>query len=235
MRPIWLLFFLLTSASSAMSAQVSELNQEQFVARNASLIDFQTGLVHLLPVIPGVSFIRAGDYTTPPWFGGTTSGGIFLSNQGYTNTVVWITNPSAQALPRPLPSPEEFSFSDLAIEFLAPQAAVGAWIGIAPNNFLGLVPSSIQTTIYDENSVALASKTLDFSASDEPVFVGFEAAAGIARIEWRGGDKGFFGIDNVMYLPLTPVPLPPSIALLLSSLLASFLPSTWFKKRRTIT
>jgi hypothetical protein len=90
-------------------------------------------------------------------------------------------------------------FTDLAITFVTPVAAAGAWVSQV-TNFLNRSPASLTAMVYDSQHNLLDAMTFaNPAAAAAPVFVGFAFAEGVARIEFQGGNAGFFGIDNVTF------------------------------------
>jgi len=105
-------------------------------------------------------------------------------------------------------------YSDLAITFSSPQQAVGAYAGKV-HNFLNKNASSLRVSVFDASNNLLDTTTLALNPviGGQPIsFVGFYEPAGISRIEWAGGDTGFFGVDNVTYGTTAPEPTSLTIA-----------------------
>jgi hypothetical protein len=57
--------------------------------------------------------------------------------------------------------------------------------------------------------------------SASPSFVGFIEPQGISKIEWLGGNKGFFCVDNITYGG-APVPEPATGAVVVAIAVVSF-------------
>lgn len=165
---------------------------------SAAIIDFE-GPTTALPVIPGVTFPQEGPINGPGWFASTTSfTNTFFGNKVFANLV-------------------SSAFSDLAIEFATPVQAVGGWVGQL-RNFLTANPETITFSIFGANGlleeVEVLLPVLGFST---PAFVGLRSDAGITRVEWRNGNTGFFGVDNVIY-GAAAVPEPQTWLLTLAGL-----------------
>jgi hypothetical protein len=167
-----------TSVARAVSITPSDF------APGASVITFETGTT-APPTIPGVAFIEFGG------FGGSSSAkfvGAEFGNQAYGDLV-------------------GSTFTDLAIQFTTPQPAIGGWVGKI-TNFLNNAADQMTLKVYGPTTTNLL-ETLPVtlpSQLDVPVFAGIARPEGIARIEWVGGNTGFFGIDNVKYGALVPEP-----------------------------
>ncbi len=63
---------------------------------------------------------------------------------------------------------------------------------------------------------SLGSESITIPAAfDSPVWFGFSGSASIARLEIRGNDSGFFGVDNVTFGEVSSaVPEPSTFTLL---------------------
>lgn len=160
-----------------------------------SVITFQNAST-ALPYIPGVQF--------PDNFNGTTGfSGTAAVNSDLFGSQIYGNEVAGNFV----------NFSDLAIVFSSPQPAVGAYAGKI-TNFLNKSPSSLQVSAFDASNNLLDSTTLELNPvpGGTPIsFVGFSEPAGISRIEWSGGNGGFFGVDNVTYG--TAVPEPTSLTI----------------------
>lgn len=103
-------------------------------------------------------------------------------------------------------------YSDLAIDFESPVAAIGGWL--APSTYYDTA-HVIDFRVLDAAGNLLGHRVVELSADpilDPFRFVGLGATAGIRRAEWRiVGDvmrEGGFSVDNVTFGDLRPVPLP---------------------------
>lgn len=152
-------------------------------------VDFETGGPEF-PIVPGVRFLFESIPGAPNWFAGvpTRVGGGFpygppFGAQAYGNLVA-TSNPPA--------------WSRMAIQFTPPQRVAGAFVGAIPN-FLDLSATVVTVQARDASGLLLDELTVPVPAEGEPPrFVGFHDEAGIARLEWRPANAGFFGVDNVM-------------------------------------
>ncbi len=192
------------SGFTVASAATTPITPSDFLP-GASVIGFETGSTGL-PTVPGVTFLR--ESPDPQWFSATGAFiDAFFEEQVMTNLV-------------------SSTFSDVAIEFATPVQAVGAWVGKV-ENFLSEYPDVLDVRVLDSLGNELAATTVDLpfpERGDNPLFVGYRSDAGIARIEWLGGDSGFFGADNVTYGDAVP---EPTTGLLLVAGAAA-----WFCRRR---
>lgn len=153
----------------------------------ATVVDFETGSSSLLPVVPGVSFPD----TTAPLFRGNSLFGspALFGAQSYTNFSISET------------------FSDLAIVLDTSAQAMGAWVGQNVGSSTSIA-TSITVSVFDESSNLLEQIAVVLPARGQPgLFVGFASSAGIARMEWRGSNTGFFSVDNITF---GPIPEPSS-------------------------
>jgi len=198
----------LTIAAStwfASTARADILTSPNAFSPSDSVITFEGDSTNL-PNIPGVQFpfsaIIGGS-----GFGGvapTVTNGLF-GRQVYGNLLY------------------PGGYSDLAITFSSPQEAVGAYAGKAGDS-TNKMASSLQVRVFDASNNLLDSTTLVLNPviGGKPFsFVGFYEPAGISRIEWLGGNTGFFGVDNVTYGAATPEPTSLTIAGLGIALLLS--------------
>jgi hypothetical protein len=189
--------------SAAAAALTVPIDDPAAFAPSAALIDFETGDGQL-PSIDGVTFVREGTQNDADWFGGlSTVGAAMFGAQFYGNQ-------SNLELDR---------FSSLAIAFEQPQPAVGAWISQMPElpNAPDTTPEFLTVTVLDAEDAVLASRVVELPPLASPSFFGFASEVGIARIEWRPGPAGFFGVDDVRYGAIVP---EPNTALLVANGLA---------------
>ncbi|MHC4396417.1 MAG: hypothetical protein ACYS1A_12255 [Planctomycetota bacterium] len=157
---------------------VKLLGPEAF-SPSAELIDFETGTT-AMPDIPGVQFLEHGS-PDGIWFGGSASFiDDFFGNQALVNTV-------------------STTYGNIGIAFDQPVLRIGAYIGVV-DGFTHEWPEQITLAAYNATGNLIYQSVVNVpTVGERPLFVGLESNAGIARVEWLGGDSGFFGIDNIMY------------------------------------
>jgi hypothetical protein len=151
------------------------------------IITFETGSTGL-PSVAGVGF--------PDNFNGNT---------GFGGDATFQTDLFGSQLYGNLVSSK---YSDLAITFATPVAAVGAYAG-KQHGFTGVAPASLEVRVLDAANNVLESTTLTLNPTPggRPAsFVGFSEPGGISRVEWLGNNGGFFGVDNVVYGAVAPEP-----------------------------
>jgi hypothetical protein len=171
-------FVLLPLSFLTAGAHASQIITPGSFVNNPSIISFETGTTGL-PTVPGVPFLNEGG-NWPGWFVGSANSSGFFGRQGWSNLV-------------------SLSYSDLGLRFAVPQQAVGAWLGIIPN-FTNTTPDVVEVRFLDSLNNVLASLPTALPQSfGSPVFVGILANEGITRVEFLGGNTGFFGVDNVTF------------------------------------
>ncbi len=163
----------------------------------ATVIDFETGST-ALPSVPGVTFPSTSPLMLP-WFGGSALFGspALFGAQSYTNL-------------------SSLTHSDLAIVLDSPAPAVGAWVGQNVGTATD-VATMLTVAVFDASDVLLEQVTVALPPKTQPgFFVGFARSEGIARVEWQGGNTGFFSVDDITFGVIPE----PSTALLLAGGLA---------------
>jgi len=185
-------------------------------APGATVVDFEGQSSTALPSVPNLEFVREGNPNQPGWLAGSAPfiDSLFGENL-YGNLV-------------------STSFSDLAVEFTTPVGAAGAWVGQI-QNFLDTSAPSLTVAAFGLGGALLEEVVVDLPAPNTgPVFVGFAATDGIARLEWRGGNTGFFGVDDITFgdaAPSAAIP-EPSAALLFLLGGSAVLPAVGVGRRR---
>lgn len=143
-----------------------------------SVIDFETGST-ALPSVPGVTLAPYG-------FGAdSTFSTVLFGRQVYGN----ISGPGG--------------YSDLFASFSPLVTEVGAW-GRRFSSSSG--PTQLTVNVYGPTNNLLETAILS-NTTPTPSFVGFIEPQGISKVEWLGGNQGFFAIDNITYGG-PPVPEP---------------------------
>jgi hypothetical protein len=109
------------------------------------------------------------------------------------------------------------TYSDLAIVLAVPVPAVGAWVGQS----VGTLPDTatmLTVAVFDGSDILLEQTKVALPPKGQPgLFVGFARPEGIGRVEWQGGNTGFFCVDNITFNGAVP---EPSAVLLLAGGLA---------------
>jgi len=144
-----------------------------------SVITFETGST-ALPSVPGVTL-------TPYGNSDSTFSTVLFGNQVYGNAST------------------AGGYTDLYAIFSPPITEVGAW---GRRFSFSSGPTQLQVNVYGTNNALLEGAILS-TTTPSPSFVGFIEPQGISKIEWLGGNHGFFAIDNVTFGG-PPVPEPGS-------------------------
>ncbi len=152
-----------------------------------SVITFETGST-ALPSVPGVTL-------TPYGNSDSTFSKVLFGNQVYGDAST------------------AGGYTDLFSNFSPNITEVGAW---GRTFSLGSGPTNLTVNVYGPTSNLLETAQLP-TKSGSPSFVGFIEPQGISRIEWLGGNKGFFCVDNITYGGAA-VPEPACAAIWLLSL-----------------
>lgn len=164
-------------------------------APGATVVDFEGQATTGLPVVPGMTFVIEGSPIAAPWYEGSTSFDTAMFGGAHMGNHVSIT------------------YSDLGVAFASPMEGAGAWVSQVPN-FTATFPPTLTVVALDALGAVVDQVVVALPAVDaEPIFVGFGSAAGIARLEWRVGDLGFFGVDDITFGALRPIPEPATLAL----------------------
>jgi hypothetical protein len=210
-RTTFLICALLALLSPAsLRAQVVQI-QPSDICSGATIVDFETGST-LLPTVPGMTYAFGGMTGEPDWFDGDAPGfhmspfgGPFFGQQVMANLV-------------------SLTFSDLAVAFSPPVEAFGAYAGAIPS--APTLPSVLNVRAFDSHGTLVSSAIVAISQPGTPAaFYGLSYRPGIARVEWRGGNMGFFGIDNLTFgrscavTEGVPVPVDDRIMLLAATLM----------------
>ncbi|MCV2350676.1 PEP-CTERM sorting domain-containing protein [Paucibacter sp. Y2R2-4] len=181
-------------AASSLSMASTVVVDPTAFGPSASVVTFETGTT-ALPEVPGLNFVSSIP-ASGTWFAAAGNFPGFFGDQGASNLV-------------------SASYSDIAVNFANSQYVVGAWLGNIPN-FTQTSVSSLTVEVFGAQAVSLGSFQVAIPAGiGQSVFFGVASTEGIQRVEWRGGNVGFFGLDNLSY-QAQPVPEPSSAALLLS-------------------
>lgn len=155
-------------------------------------IDFETGGPEF-PLVPGVRFLFESIPGARNWIAGvpTRVGGGFVAGSPF----------GAQAYGNLVASTTPLSWSAMAVELNPPHAAVGAYVGSIPN-FLDTSTTVVTIQARDAAGLLLDETTVAVPALGEaPRFVGFAAVGPISRLEWRPGNPGFLGVDEIRFGP----------------------------------
>lgn len=182
-----LLGLVMTLASGPVRAEV--IGPDGFCGVPAR-IDFETGGPQF-PLVPGVRFLFESVPGASNWLAGvpTRVGGGFLAGPPF----------GSQAYGNLVASTTPLSWSGMAIQFTPPQAAVGAYVGSIPN-FLDTATTVVTVQARDAAGLLLDETTVGVPALGEPPwFVGFAEVGPISRLEWRPGNPGFLGVDEIRY------------------------------------
>jgi PEP-CTERM motif len=139
----------------------------------------------------GVTFVTQGNATTTDWYApNRTQPMAFQSLAGswYLGNIEGF--------------PQTSRFSDIKVMFGNSVDAAGAMIGQL-GSAIDAQTLSISVLTGDNQTFIV-----DFSLGDpgSPAFLGFSDPSGIKEIRWRGGDSGFFGIDNFRAGTIVPEP-----------------------------
>ena len=201
--------FAVTLASVAAIAEAAPILSPAEFDASATVITFEGSLS--LPVVPGVTFVNTSPPDSP-WFMGSVGTTVsFFGTNGMANLV-------------------STTYSDLAIVFASPVDAVGAWVGNVPD-FRNSTVASVTVRALDSSSNVLETAVVPLSpANGTPTFFGFSSATGISRIEWLGGNSGFFAVDNVTFGDVAVAPEPASMLLFGTALLGAGV-RRWRQKR----
>jgi hypothetical protein len=159
--------------------------QASEVCAGSTVVDFETGST-LLRTVAGMTYAFGGLNGQPDWFDGDAPpvnmspfGGAFFEQQIMANLV-------------------GLSFSHLAVAFSPPVEAFGAYTGAiaaAPT-----LPHTLTIGAFDVHGTLISSEIVPLSQPGTPAaFHGLSYLPGIARVEWRGGNAGFFGVDNLTF------------------------------------
>jgi len=195
--------------------QVQPLDPPGYFAPGFQVIDFEFGVSTLPDDLPGVTFVRTPPNTPEPWFAGTAGGGgRIFGGQFFGNLY-------------------SGSYSNLGIEFDPPVQAVGGWIRNIP-----AYPDEAQSvetlriSAYLSSGALLEQRIVGLPAADAPpVFEGFSAPEGIARIEWSSDDSGGFGVDDVIHGNLQ-APEVPALSHVARGVLAALLMGIGLRRAR---
>lgn len=211
-------FLTIMAASLGLNGAVAEaragliaVGEGQFSA-GAAVITFE-GPTTALPTIPGVTFPSNSSWNSP-WFSGSAqviSFGPKFGGQAWANHMYETT-------------------SGLAVDLADPVQAIGGYIARVPHAS-GAYPTAVTIELLDAagGSLGTSSVTLD-PVPNTPVFFGFTADSPIAGLRAVGDNPmGWFGIDNLVYGSLRPVPEPSSFTL------AAAASATWmfYTRRRS--
>ena len=102
------------------------------------------------------------------------------------------------------------TFSDIGLRFPTPEEGVGVVLGQLGTRFDA---TSLSISVLT-GSGELFELDYDLSAPGSPSFLGFTDPTGIAEVRWRGGDTGYFGIDDLTVGSVIPQVPEPATALL---------------------
>jgi hypothetical protein len=134
-----------------------------------SVITFETGTT-ALPSVPGVTL-------TPYGNADSTFSTVLFGSQVYGNAST------------------AGGYTDLYAIFSPPITEVGAW---GRRFSVGSGPTQLQVNVYGTSNNLLEGGSLSM-LSPSPSFVGFVDPQGISKIEWLGGNTGFFAVDNITF------------------------------------
>ncbi len=163
-----------------------------------SVITFETGST-ALPSVPGVTL-------TPYGNSDSTFSTVLFGHQVYGNAST------------------AGGYTDLYAIFSPPITEVGAW-GRRFSSSSG--PTQLHVNVYGTANNLLEGGILS-TTTPSPSFVGFIEPQGISKIEWIGGNQGFFAIDNVTFGgPPVPEPGSAGVLALLLSFAATFRSRAW--------
>ena len=180
---------LVGSALSAPQAGVRLLGPSTFA--DAATIDFETGTTGL-PDVVGVSFLDTVVNDTQFFGGHAAFDSTFFGDQVFGNV-------------------SSVVFSDIGLAFDAPIAGLGFWVGQF-DNFLNESAARVTFRALDAGGGLLYETPIDIpGVAQGPLFVGLSSDVPIARVEWIGGDSGFFAVDNVACIVPEPAIFGPMV------------------------
>jgi hypothetical protein len=209
------------SSQASVKAQIVPI-QPSDICAGATVVDFETGTT-LLPSVPGMTYAFGGINGQPDWFTGDAAGvnmspfgGLFFGRQVMANIV-------------------GFTFSDLAVAFSPPVQAFGAYAGAIPS--APTLPAALTIRAFDSHGTLVSSSIVPISQPGTPAaFYGLSYGPGIARVEWRGGNMGFFGVDNLTFgrscavTAVVPIPVGGQMMLWAATLVILIIAYQRFKR-----